>query len=341
MQRTIAVTAVPIILLVAFALIVLKATRREPLPTSGSNPPVRQVDAQEPSENDGSLAMKSPDNQRAEKQKTEPDNLSKKFARLLADEVERKSGGKTRLDKEISPTENGVEPLKKAPAADLPPADRLQNTSDAPSSFAPPVESPDKSPLVGIQTQMVSSPGDLAELNLDDMIGKLVITGDRFDNRSLRDLKGGQILSLSIEAVNITNIGLHHLTSVRQLRELRIWAPDVDDAGLPILAEVQSLEWLDLEGTNVSGVGLKSLAALPRLRRLTLGPRLQEQALQHLQAFPSLNELDLRSCRLLSDACVTFLKDVENLQVLWLPSQVTADGRKAIREALPQCQVRL
>ena len=142
---------------------------------------------------------------------------------------------------------------------------------------------------------------------------------------------------MSIEAVNINNAGLIHVAKVKNLRELRLWAPAITDDGLRALGEMNDLESLDLEGTNVRGSGL---SALSKLTQLTLGSSTQDDDLAVLASLPLLEELDLRSCRQLTDACAKTIVQHQQLRMVWLPPQVGTAGKQAIRESLPKCQVR-
>jgi hypothetical protein len=335
-----AVITVPVLLIAAFGLLALKWSRQPDSEASEMGPAVATQKQANETNRRGAGNKKSVGNDPSRKTDA-TETLSKKFSRLLAEEVERKSGGKTRLNRAPQP---------KVPPRD---ADRPNRTADRSPTGPPPdvsnagdrvtldLDSRDRPSSGGIQTLVARTPGELDDVSQDRLIGRLIITGDLFDNRSLRKLQDSQVLSISIEAVNVTNAGLHHLSKVKFLRELRIWAPEVNDNGLSILANISNLERLDLEGTNVSGVTLTDLAALPRLQSLTLGPRVPDGELEQLQEFPALQELDLRACRLLTDACVTSLGALQNLQVLWLPKQISAPAQKAIRESLAQCQIRL
>ncbi len=186
---------------------------------------------------------------------------------------------------------------------------------------------------------MTRTPHDLTELDRSELIGRLTITGDQFTNRSLRQLEGLRVLSISIEAVHVNNGGLVHLLLLPQLRELRLWTPGVTDAGLAQLAQLSDLELLDLEGTSVQGSGLTALKGLRQLRQLTMGPLARDSDLAVLAQLPQVEELDLRPCRALTDACVAVLAQQTQLRSVWLPQQVGTEQKLAVRRQLPHCQV--
>jgi hypothetical protein len=183
-------------------------------------------------------------------------------------------------------------------------------------------------------------PDDLVDLDAEQPIGQLTVTGEQFSNRSLRQLAGLRVLSLSVEAVHIGNAGLVHLAKLAGLRELRLWTPAVTDEGLEPLAALVDLELLDLEGTSVRGTGLVHLSGLRGLKQLTLGAQTEDKDLGGLAALSHLEELDLRSCRRLTEAAVDAIAQQRHLRLVWLPPQVGDADRQAVRELLPRCQVR-
>ena len=209
MQRTIALITVPIILIGAFGLLALKATGPEKASSVGDGKAAVKPGDEERKATDrrSGPAQTSSREQPTARQK-DSEALTRKFSRLLADEIERKSEGKLRLDEKVPQTGDAAaaagdqEPAAKASATDRPGG---PSSGSAPS--APPIEPSDQTSLTGIQTRMIGSPADLVDLDPNEVIGRLIITGDAFDNRCLRNLRGTRILSLSIEAVNVTNAG--------------------------------------------------------------------------------------------------------------------------------------
>ena len=100
------------------------------------------------------------------------------------------------------------------------------------------------------------------------------------------------------------------------------------------------LELLDLEGTGVQGSGLMDGVGLKRLSQLTLGPRTEDADLELIDSLPTLVELDLRSCRRLTDSCVTTIARHQQLRMVWLPQQVGSANKQSVRRLLPNCQVK-
>ncbi len=375
MQRTIAIVIVPALLILAFGLLATETARKRNAPAKtgrgevvgGTGEASTEFAADGAPRSDVHLVSKDagesaePAAGPAPEEKS-PETLSEKFARLLAEERARKTAGvagaKSLETSDVDQSGNrskgrqsGDQRAAKAAEGGSPiRSDRTSRSADSrlgddvaprmlPSAMLG--DSLQNRPKNAAHVRLARNLSDLLELDSQELFGQLIVSGDQITNRSLKNLEGLQIISVSIEAINVTNAGLNHLTKVKNLRELRIWAPGVDDAGLPILAKISNLEMLDLEGTSVLGAGLGSAAVLEQLQRLTLGPRMAELELARLEAFPNLRELDLRACRQLTDACVEPLVRLRGLQLIWLPQHLGDASRKAIRQGLPDCQVRL
>ncbi|MHB8972210.1 MAG: hypothetical protein ACYC3X_20465 [Pirellulaceae bacterium] len=221
--------------------------------------------------------------------------------------------------------------------------DRVERAGDMSGAVSPEVAAINplpSGPSLGMHLVVAREPADLSDLQSLQLIERLIVTGEQFSNGSLRQLAGLRILSLSIEAVNIGNGGLLYVSNVKNVRELRLWTPSVNDAGLEFVARMNELEWLDLEGTSVQGAGLARLQGSTRLSHLTLGPKASDSELTSLQVLSHLTELDLRSCYQLTEACLGSVAEVDTLRVVWLPSRLAETGGARIRQTLPQCEVR-
>ncbi|MHB0961240.1 MAG: leucine-rich repeat domain-containing protein [Pirellulaceae bacterium] len=222
-------------------------------------------------------------------------------------------------------------------------AERAERTGDvagAVGTGAVATEPLPSGPSFGMHVVVAHSPAELSDLQSLRLIERLIVTGAQFSNEALRQLEGLRILSLSIEGVNIGNAGLLPVSHVKNLRELRLWTPGINDAGLEFVARMDELEWLDLEGTSVRGAGVAHLQGSSRLSHLTLGPKTVDGELASLQVLSHLTELDLRSCYQLTEACLGAVAEVGTLRVVWLPSHLPATGDARIRQALPHCEVR-
>jgi hypothetical protein len=191
-----------------------------------------------------------------------------------------------------------------------------------------------------IQVEIVKNVDDLTRLDPARFYQQLIVSGEHITNRSLSHLEDLRAISVSIEAINVSNAGLLHLTKLRHLRQLRLWTPDVNDDGLKIVAKLGHLELLDLEGTSVRGTGLTHLSGLTKLQHVTLSPLVRNEALESLIKLPALKELDLRPCYRLTDDCIESIGRLPTLETVWLPEAISDDGKRVIRSALPDCHVR-
>jgi hypothetical protein len=98
--------------------------------------------------------------------------------------------------------------------------------------------------------------------------------------------------------------------------EVRLNLSEITDAGLRELAPFKSLTTLHLGDTQVTDAGLKDAAALRNLAKLDL------------------------SYTAVTDAEIQGLVALKNLTTLYLHrSKVTNEGVKALRKALPKCEI--
>jgi hypothetical protein len=288
-----------------------------------------------------------------------PDELAKKFAELL--EKRRAEAAAAVASQKVTPAPAAkvvpakVVPAKEGtqpPAADVEPAATPKPAPEPAPAVEPDAESSpgvEPGPAEGlpaiegpptIDVLVLQTADALADVPRTERIGQLILTGGNLTNRSMRSLEGLAVTDLSIEAIRVSNTGIQYVRSVRGIRRLRLWTPEVDDTGVSHLAELESLEVLDIEGTSIQGGGLAQLKGLPNLATLVMGPKASDSQLVALQELPALSQLDLRACPNLTLACIDTLAQLKNLKTVWLPSHIRAKGKRVIIEALPACEVR-
>ncbi len=243
-----------------------------------------------------------------------PEPLAEKFAELLAEIMG---------DKAVA--EASPEPAETEAAPEQDPVEAV-----APVEIGPPT----------ISVLVLRNPDDLMDVKPTDHIGQLILSGDAFTNRSLRNLKGLTISELSIEAVNVSSAGLQYLKDVRGISRLRLWSPGLDDQALSHVAKLSGLEVLDIEGTAVEGARLEDLKGLPKLGTLVMGPKFADLQIGDLEQLPALRQLDMRACGRLTLAGVESLSKLVDLEIVWLPRHVRTKGKRILRAALPECQIR-
>ena len=90
----------------------------------------------------------------------------------------------------------------------------------------------------------------------------------RWRDRPYEILKGLTDLGrLHLEATQITDAGLVHLTVLTKLRELDLMSTQITDTGLEHLTGLTNLNSLFLRGTQVTDDGIKKLQqALPKCK---------------------------------------------------------------------------
>ena len=248
-----------------------------------------------------------------------PEELAQKFEKILAE-----LRAKGTLDESTAP-DTKIEPKKEVVA---PPKKEVE----------PPPVNVDEEPTIGVVVLRVAD--DLGDVSPTERIGQLILSGEQFTNRTLRDLAGLSVESLSIEAVNVSNAGIQYVGEVRGVRQLRLWSPGIDDDALKLIAELGQLEVLDIEGTAIGGADFIALQNLPQLESLVLGPKVTDESVANLGQLAALRQLDLRACGRLTLDCLDSLAKLTDLEVIWLPQHLRTKGKRALRLTLPDCQVR-
>ncbi len=90
------------------------------------------------------------------------------------------------------------------------------------------------------------------------------------DQLTLLEPLAEQIAWLNLGKTSITDDGMRHLKSLKNLSKLHLEKTAVTDDGLAHLSELERLEYLNLYGTAVSDNGLEHLKSLKNLRALYL-----------------------------------------------------------------------
>jgi hypothetical protein len=187
--------------------------------------------------------------------------------------------------------------------------------------------------------------------------------GEKTDG--LLAMKTGQSLEKLDEQyrafLNVNDLDLAGTPAPERMQNLSLCRSEVTDAGLARLAGCKSLGWIDLSFTIVSDDGLKHLAANSGLKQLFLeGTKVTAASLPAITSFKRLEQLDLSQLPIRDDdlAALTPLKSLKTLYLTGCPvtdaglehlrglkqleeldtggTQVTADGRKKLRVAIPK-----
>ncbi|HZN32753.1 MAG TPA: hypothetical protein VFB80_03010 [Pirellulaceae bacterium] len=185
------------------------------------------------------------------------------------------------------------------------------------------------------------------------------------DDAALASLPTLPLLAhLGLDHTQVTDAGLGELARYPQLDTLWLDYAPITDAGLAKLAALPKLRTLCLTGTKATGPGLASLRDLRALHYVSLKEvSLSPDTTRHLAKVEQLEILGLDHTNV-NDEQLADLAPLVNLKTLWLSktpvtdagiahlaklkslqmvyfhgSQVTAEGRKALRDALPNCRV--
>jgi hypothetical protein len=206
------------------------------------------------------------------------------------------------------------------------------------------LESP-AGPALGIRLKASTTDQDLVKLSkLPGWACVQLVWGDS---------NGGKITEASVAVVTalpgIEAVSLHgreftdktaeRLSQVSTLRNVRLAQTKVTDKGLAQLVKVWALEELELSDADVSDKGLEALKGMTELTELRLNSaRVSDAGLAHLSGLP------LRSLWLdrteVSDKGLEHLKKIRSLEVVSLNgTKVSAEGREALRKALPKTKV--
>jgi internalin A len=147
---------------------------------------------------------------------------------------------------------------------------------------------------------------------------------------------------LTVGGQGITDQALAVLSSsLPQLEELSLLAPEITDAGLGFLPKLRHLRRLVLREVRIRGAGLSQLAALPRLEALDLyGSAVRDQDLPVLLRMPHIQNWGLRGTKITDEG----LKVLARLRSLrWLDLRgckgVSAAGVQVLQTALPETTI--
>lgn len=95
-------------------------------------------------------------------------------------------------------------------------------------------------------------------------------------------------------------------------------APDLTDADLQRLQDLQKLEMIQFENVSITGEGLQSLRGSKTINNVTLtGSQFTDVALYEVATFPRLGILNLRGTQV-TDKGIKALADLPDLHYLWL-----------------------
>jgi len=139
------------------------------------------------------------------------------------------------------------------------------------------------------------------------------------------------------EFLNVTDNDLAGVPDPTSVRNLSLCRARITDKGLSRFAGTKNLKWLDLSFTGATDDGLKNFAANRNLKQLFLeGTQITAASLPLIGTFTLLEELDL-SRLAIGDNDLAHLRSLKRLEEFNTDNtQITADGLKKLRTALPK-----
>jgi hypothetical protein len=168
------------------------------------------------------------------------------------------------------------------------------------------------------------------QLDIDTKGFAPLAVGDRtwiqrlFRSEAMRRLE--IVYWVDLEQTEANDGTLVQLSTLPDIKHLRLRGTLVTDAGIKHLTRLRSLEFLDLENTRVSDGALAHLAGLPRLEYLDLsGTRVTDIGVLRLSDTRSLRGLRLNHCNV-SNAGLQGLRQLAELERLQLGNTCITDA---------------
>jgi internalin A len=117
------------------------------------------------------------------------------------------------------------------------------------------------------------------------------------------------------------------LENFKNLKNLRLWGPTVDDSTMEFIIGAKSLKSLSLESTEVTGAGLGKVTSLAGIQTISLtnAKNIFDQDLEPLGKFPELTSLELRNCGL-NGKGLAHLAGLKKLKLLDLSETFVKDA---------------
>jgi Leucine-rich repeat (LRR) protein len=158
-------------------------------------------------------------------------------------------------------------------------------------------------------------------------IDEVGLRGDSATDKTLEQVgKFPRVRQVWISHAQITDDGLTHMRTLRQLEGLGLLGSPVSGHGLTHVSSLPRLKTLDLGGSPITNESLAHIGMIHSLESLHLsGGQITDAGMEHLASLPNLRELQLHETRV-TDVGIGKLVNLPNLEVLKLPEAFTDDG---------------
>lgn len=150
----------------------------------------------------------------------------------------------------------------------------------------------------------------------------------------------GEIVEADLSFSDVTSEALVSISLFTEIKELDLTGTQIGDDALTSLYAIPDLQSLKLKGTQITSVGMASLTQIPTLILLDASStNVTDDGLEQAAQWTSLRYLSLNNTAI-SDTAVPHLTTIKSLKGLsLLHTSVTADGARALKEALPDCLI--
>lgn len=164
-------------------------------------------------------------------------------------------------------------------------------------------------------------------------IQELVLSGTEIEENALEPLgRLPELESVSLRGCDgVTDAELRHLANLHKFRALKLRAlslggREVTGEGFAAFSKSTKLEYLDLGSSPISQQGIRRVAALPELRCLKMKrDQVADGILGELAESPTLEEVDLDSCKAFTDAGIARLAESKSIRILQLYNTEISD----------------
>ncbi len=146
-----------------------------------------------------------------------------------------------------------------------------------------------------------------------------------------------RLRELYLRGTRITDAGLAHLGSLKDLNAVDVRNTGVTDEGVKLLGRFTSLIGLYLGGTRVTDAGLVHIEKLAKLKHLQVpNSAVTDAGMTSIAKLTSLERLDLDELPGLTDAGLARLANLKSLKELSVVgTKVTPEGIATLRKAIP------
>lgn len=155
---------------------------------------------------------------------------------------------------------------------------------------------------------------------------KAMPPGPQWLRRRLGDDFFSDVVGIAVHGDSVTDEWLAHLEPISELTRAHFLGTRITNEGVRYLSRFKTLEEFNLDST-ATDAGLKWLNDLPALKRLVLSGarRVSDAGMTHLAGLSELEQLWLDGTSV-TDAGLAHLKGLSNLKELWLRETVVGDA---------------